>query len=90
MPSCFIGVAAVDGVRNLQTEVVAMIAPRSPYVLVAPAARREAGDVKLQLKSAEQRILPREARIDEVVMQSFPASDPPSWNMGVANPDAWR
>lgn len=67
-----------------------MIVSKSPYVLVAPAARHQAGNVELQLKSAEQRIRSCEARIDEVVMQSFPASDPPSWNMGVSNPDAWR
>ncbi len=60
------------------------------YVLVASAKRHEAGDVTVQRKAAEAPALSCEARIDEVVEQSFPASDPPGWNMGVADPDAWR
>lgn len=60
------------------------------YVLVVPAERHEAGSVTVKRKSAEAPALPSETRIDDVVEQSFPASDPPSWNMGVADPDAWR
>lgn len=62
----------------------------NPYVLVSPAKFRQAGTVGVKRKSAEVRERSCEARIDAVVEQSFPASDPPSWNMGVANPDAWR
>ena len=62
----------------------------NPHVLVVPAKRHEAGEVIVKRKSAEAPSLSCEARIDDVVEQSFPASDPPSWNMGVADPDAWR
>lgn len=60
------------------------------HVLVVPAKRQEAGAVIVKRKSTEAPASPCEARIDDVVEQSFPASDPPSWNMGVADPDAWR
>ncbi len=62
----------------------------NPFVLVAPATRREAGTVVVSRKIRDAAVRRREERIDEVVSQSFPASDPPSWNMGVADPDAWR
>lgn len=57
---------------------------------VAPATRPDAGAKTAEYTSAEVAVPACEARIDEVVRQSFPASDPPSWNMGVANPDSWR
>ena len=38
------------------------------------------------LSGARQR-LAVERRIDDVLADSFPASDPPSWNPGVARPD---
>ncbi len=59
-------------------------------ILMAPAGHLEAGMEAAERKSAEAPVPACEARIDEVVRQSFPASDPPSWNMGVANPDSWR
>ncbi len=62
----------------------------NPHVLVVPARRHEAGAVVVEHKAARASVLPSEARIDDALEQSFPASDPPSWNMGVADPDVWR
>lgn len=66
-----------------------MISVHTPTVIPSAAHRREAVSSVAQ-RAAREALEVREARIDEVVQQSFPASDPPSWNMGVADPDTWR
>jgi hypothetical protein len=43
------------------------------------------GDVQAASAEAERRR--RERQIDDELAQSFPASDPPSWTMGVAPED---
>lgn len=65
-----------------------MISVHIPTV-ISSTHRREAVSSVAQ-RAAREALEVREARIDDVVQQSFPASDPPSWNMGVADPDTWR
>jgi hypothetical protein len=44
-------------------------------------------DGRLDERSSASRRLAVERGIDDVLADSFPASDPPSWNPGVARPD---
>jgi len=53
---------------------------------VVPLARDVGGRVLEGGTSTRQR-LAAERAIDDVLKGSFPASDPPSWNPGVARPD---
>ena len=53
---------------------------------VVPLARDVGGRVLEGVTSTRQR-LAAERAIDDVLKGSFPASDPPSWNPGVARPD---
>ncbi|HEX7338858.1 MAG TPA: hypothetical protein VF271_02885 [Rhodanobacteraceae bacterium] len=47
-------------------------------------------DVTVRVRRVVPHATAREERIDRELEQTFPASDPPSWNMGVSRPDEWR
>jgi hypothetical protein len=53
---------------------------------IAPLAGDISGRVFEEVSSKGQR-LAAERAIDDVLRDSFPASDPPSWNPGIARPD---
>ena len=53
---------------------------------IVPLAGDVSGRVFEEVTSTRQR-LAAERAIDDVLKDSFPASDPPSWNPGVARPD---
>jgi hypothetical protein len=53
---------------------------------IVPLAGDVSGRIFEEVTSTRQR-LAAERAIDDVLKGSFPASDPPSWNPGVARPD---
>lgn len=53
---------------------------------IAPLAADVSGRILKEVISTRQR-LAAERAVDNVLKGSFPASDPPSWNPGVARPD---
>lgn len=62
----------------------------SSSVLIVPAAERNKHTAMVARQTTRKTDRWSEAHIDAMGEQSFPASDPPSWNMGVADPAAWR
>jgi hypothetical protein len=53
---------------------------------ILPVAGDVGGRVLEEVTSTRRR-LAAERAIDDVLQDSFPASDPPSWNPGIARPD---
>jgi hypothetical protein len=69
----------------LRTETPMLIrrAAQPPMLPGGVAARAQTGQADDQLRR-----LAAERALDEVLAESFPASDPPSWTLGIARPPA--